>query len=71
MTNVIVCKGRPVKGAAMSATSRRNIEGQRPLVMSGIGRAVALQLARHGAEVVVHRLPEDRGRVHPDRHEIP
>jgi NAD(P)-dependent dehydrogenase (short-subunit alcohol dehydrogenase family) len=73
MTNVIVCKGRPVKGAAMLATSRVNLEGQRPLLRgapSGIGRAVALQLARDGAEVVVHRLPEDRGRVRPDRHEV-
>jgi 3-oxoacyl-[acyl-carrier protein] reductase len=57
----------------MSATSRGNLEGQRPLLTgapSGIGRAVALQLASDGAEVVVHRLPEDRGRLRPDRHEV-
>jgi NAD(P)-dependent dehydrogenase (short-subunit alcohol dehydrogenase family) len=42
----------------MSATSQSNLEGQRPLVTDatpGIGRAVALQLACDGAEVVVHR----------------
>jgi NAD(P)-dependent dehydrogenase (short-subunit alcohol dehydrogenase family) len=62
-----------VKRAAMSATSRGNLEGQRPLSRGapfGIGRAVALQPARDGAEVVVHRLPEDRGRLRPDRHEV-
>jgi NAD(P)-dependent dehydrogenase (short-subunit alcohol dehydrogenase family) len=44
----------------MSATSRRNLEGQRALVTrarSGIGRAVALQLARDGAEAVVEITP--------------
>jgi NAD(P)-dependent dehydrogenase (short-subunit alcohol dehydrogenase family) len=58
----------------MSATSRGNPEGQRPPVSgppSGIGRTVALKLAHDGAEVVVHRLPEDRGRLHPGGHEVP
>jgi NAD(P)-dependent dehydrogenase (short-subunit alcohol dehydrogenase family) len=45
-------------------TGRDNLEGQRALVTgatSGIGRAVALQLAREGAEVLVHGRDTARG----------
>jgi NAD(P)-dependent dehydrogenase (short-subunit alcohol dehydrogenase family) len=48
----------------MSMTTRHTLEGQRALVTgatSGIGRAVALQLARDGAEVVVHGRNAERG----------
>jgi NAD(P)-dependent dehydrogenase (short-subunit alcohol dehydrogenase family) len=44
--------------------SDKGLEGERALVTgatSGIGRAVALQLAREGAEVVIHGRDEDRG----------
>jgi NAD(P)-dependent dehydrogenase (short-subunit alcohol dehydrogenase family) len=48
----------------MAAVSQSNLEGQRALVTgatSGIGRAIALQLARDGAEVVVHGRDAVRG----------
>src|SRR3981189_1812840 len=48
----------------MSTVSQSNLEGQRALVAgatSGIGRAVAVQLAREGAEVVVHGRDAARG----------
>ena len=54
----------PKKGAAMAVMSQSNLEGQRALVTgatSGIGRAIALQLARDGAEVVVHGRDAARG----------
>ena len=51
----------------MSAMTQHNLEGQRALVTgatSGIGRAVALQLGREGAEVVVHAGLDPEGGGH-------
>jgi NAD(P)-dependent dehydrogenase (short-subunit alcohol dehydrogenase family) len=48
----------------MSTITQNNLEGQRALVTgatSGIGRAIALQLARDGAEVLVHGRDAARG----------
>jgi NAD(P)-dependent dehydrogenase (short-subunit alcohol dehydrogenase family) len=48
----------------MSAITQHTLEGQRALVTgatSGIGRAVALQLARDGAEALVHGRDAARG----------
>jgi NAD(P)-dependent dehydrogenase (short-subunit alcohol dehydrogenase family) len=48
----------------MSATQSRNLQGLKALVTgatSGLGRAIALQLARDGAEVVVHGRDAARG----------
>lgn len=48
----------------MSSTQHLNLQGQKALVTgatSGIGRAVALQLARDGAEVIVHGRDTTRG----------
>ena len=48
----------------MSVSQSRNLHDQKALVTgatSGIGRAIALQLARDGAEVIVHGRDAERG----------
>jgi len=48
----------------MYGTDQRDLEGLRALVTgatSGIGRATAEELSRHGAEIVVHGRDADRG----------
>ena len=48
----------------MSVSQDRSLQNQRALVTgatSGIGRAIALQLARDGAEVIVHGRDAARG----------
>src|SRR3989442_4217968 len=53
-----------LRRATMPATQPRNLQGQKALVTgatSGIGRAVAFQLARDGTEVIVHGRDAARG----------
>jgi NAD(P)-dependent dehydrogenase (short-subunit alcohol dehydrogenase family) len=51
-------------GITMTTLKHRDLQGQKALVTgatSGIGRAIALQVARDGAEVIVHGRDAERG----------